>query len=79
MPTIRIMEQEQSTATQGRCRVCGHNNFKFVGYQWLPISTIVRLGGTPVFVDPARPDKGAVELYSCLWCGNSYVKVKSSD
>ena len=75
MPTIRTMTKENPFVAQVRCRVCGHDNFKFVGYQWLPITTILRLGGTPIFVDPAKPDMGAVELYTCLWCGNSYVKV----
>ena len=72
---VSIMEDEKCTAPGVRCRVCGHDDFRFVGYQWLPVTTILRLGGTPSFIDPEKPDMGAVELFVCMWCGNSLIKL----
>ncbi len=68
----RSMEEPHLTAV---CRVCGQQEFKYVGLQWLPISMIIKMGGTPRSVDPEKPDRAAVKLFICQRCGNSYIEV----
>ena len=67
--------EDQRRTPAAVCRVCGHQEFKYAGLQWLPIKLIIKMGGTPRSVDPDKPDKAAVKLYICLECGNSYIEL----
>ena len=73
MPGGRM--EEQYPILPVPCRVCGSTEYKFAGYQWLPITIILKMGATPHLVDPERPDEAAVKLYTCVGCGNSLVEL----
>jgi hypothetical protein len=68
------MEEQRPTLTTV-CRVCGHNEFRFVGLHWLRIATILRMGGTPHLVDPNKPEYAAVKFYVCGRCRNGYIDI----
>ncbi|MEP7292102.1 MAG: hypothetical protein ABI835_09970 [Chloroflexota bacterium] len=67
--------EESCPVLSSACRVCGYEEFRFAGLQWLPISTIQKMGGTPRFVDPEKPETAAVKLYICAQCGNSFIEI----
>jgi DNA-directed RNA polymerase subunit M/transcription elongation factor TFIIS len=70
----RVMQEPTPTLTTV-CRVCGHNEFRYVGLYWLRIATILKLGGTPHLVDPEQPDQAAVKFYVCTRCRNGFIDV----
>jgi hypothetical protein len=66
--------EEPCPILEAVCTACGHNQFRFVGFQWMRISTIMRMGGTPHLVDPEKPEQAAVRFYVCIRCKNGHIE-----